>query len=664
MQGEILTRRLHDTFRLPSFRPGQLEAIQAALAGERVLLVQPTGWGKSLVYQMIAAVKGLTVVFTPLRALMRDQVKEADQYGLRAQTLNSDQDESLHTAILEQAKQGQLDLLFISPERIKNSLWKEFLPELPIKALVIDEAHCISTWGHDFRPDYRRIVELVQHLPPQTPVVAVTATATKRVEQDIESQLGAKAKVIRGNLVRSNFWLNVIPVSSEAEKLAWVDYWVNTLEGTGIVYCATKAMTENVASYLGNLGIKTTYYHSDLSPDERLERERGLMENAFKVIAATNSLGMGLNKPDIRFIIHTEFPGSMLHYYQEIGRAGRDQQPARLILLYNPEDRSIQESFINGSKPSPDSYHQVLSLLHKSALRERDIMLQTGLSQTAVRNIIADLQEQKLVGEKDPQGYYRAIAHGTPSFDAQNELRQHKLADLEAMIAYINTQTCRMVYLCNYLGDPETKPCGQCDNCRQDALPSLSTDLVQRAREHVTHPKLHLKAEFGKAPVFEDGRALDYYKDTRVGEAIHASKYKTHAPFPDWLVQDSSKVIRKYWSDQGISGVVAVPSTKSGGLVEDFAKRLAQSLGIPLLDVVCKVRETEPQKNFTNRAQKRENRKDAFLGRPGTQGNLLVVDDVMDSGVTLEEVGKALKRAGAGRLFAFALAKTRHSDDV
>lgn len=663
MQDQSLTHILRDKFRLQSFRPGQLEAIQAALAGERVLLVQPTGWGKSLVYQMIAAVKGLTVVFTPLRALMRDQVKEAAQYGLRARTLNSDLDELLHLEILEKAKRGELDLLFIAPERLENQIWQGSFSHLPIKALVIDEAHCISTWGHDFRPHYRKIVELVRLLPPQTPVVAVTATVTKRVERDIESQLGAKAKVIRGSLVRPNFWLDVIPVSSEAEKLAWVAYWVNKLEGTGIVYCATRAMTETVATYLADLGIKTSYYHANLSADERLELENGLMENAFKVVVATNALGMGINKPDIRFIIHTEFPGSTLAYYQEIGRAGRDQKPARLVLLYNPEDRRIQESFINGSKPSPDSYHQVFSLLHKSALKEREIMLQTGLSQTAVRNIIADLREQGLVG-KDPQGYYRAIAHGTPSFDAQNELRQHKLAELEAMIEYIRTKTCRMVFMCNYLGDPSVEPCGRCDNCRSDALPSLPADLVQRAREHVVHPKLHLKAEFGKAPVYEDGRALDYYKDTKVGEAIHTSKYQTRQPFPAWLVQDSAQAVRKYWAGVRFTGVVAVPSTKSGNLVEDFARRLAQSLDIPFLDVLCKVKATRPQKELTNRTQKRENLKDAFQSRPGIQGNLLVVDDVMDSGVTLEEVGKILKQAGAAQLFAFVLAKTRHSDDV
>ncbi len=661
MQGDNLTRTLQERFGLESFRPGQLEAIQAALRGERVLLIQPTGWGKSLVYQMIAALKGLTVVFSPLRALMRDQVKEAAQYSLRAGTLNSD-NEPLHLEILERAKRGELDLLFIAPERLENEIWQEEFPDLPIRALVVDEAHCISTWGHDFRPDYRKIIEVVRMLPSQIPVVAVTATATQRVEHDIERQLGGKAKLIRGSLLRPNFWLDVIPVSSEAEKLAWVAYWVNKLEGTGIVYCATRAMTETVATYLGDLGIKTSYYHANLSADERLELENGLMENAFKVVVATNALGMGLNKPDIRFVIHTEFPGSMLAYYQEIGRAGRDQQPARLVLLYNPEDRRIQESFINGSKPTPDSYHQVFSLLYKSALKEREIMRQTGLSQTAVRNIIADLREQGLVG-KDPQGYYRAIAHGTLCFDAQNELRQHKLADLEAMIEYIQTKTCRMVFLCNYLGDPSVEPCGKCDNCRSDALPSPPADLVQRAREHVVHPKLHLKAEFGKAPVYEDGRALDYYKDTKVGEAINISKYQTHQLFPNWLVQDSARVVRKYWAGVGFTGVVAVPSTKSGNLVGDFARRLAKELGVPFRDVLHKVRATAPQKEFTNRTQKRENLKGAFCS-DAVGGTLLVVDDVMDSGVTLEEVGKALKKAGADRLFALALAKTRHSDDV
>ncbi|PZA06049.1 RecQ family ATP-dependent DNA helicase [Meiothermus sp. PNK-Is4] len=664
MMGEReLHTLLRERFGLTAFRPGQWEALEAVLSGKRVLLVQPTGWGKSLVYQMLAAQKGLTLVFSPLRALMRDQVREAAKYRLTARVLNSDQSQEEQEQILKEASEGGVGLLYIAPERLDNHLWQQWFMKLPISALVIDEAHCISQWGHDFRPDYRRIVEVVRSLPPQTPVLAVTATATQRVIEDIRSQVGNSLLVMRGSLARDNLRLRVIQVSREAEKFAQVYTWVQRLPGTGLIYTATQASAEALAEFLREMGVNATFYHAKLPAEERHSIEENLMNNTVKVVTATNALGMGLNKPDIRFVIHAEFPGSLLAYYQEIGRAGRDGNPADIVLLYDPEDRKIQEHFINNSKPPQEDYKRVLTLLQKEALGENQILEKTGLAKTALRNILQDLKEQGLVSKMN--GLYRTISSARPNFSALIEIRDAKEKELEKMIEYITTSQCRMMLICVYLGDETAKHCGQCDNCKKQPTPAVSESILTQAQQFIAHPKLHLRGTHGHTPIYQDGRALAYYSGTRVGEAIHRSKYEQDGqPFADWLVDSAVEVVRKYWPGVPFEGVVHVPSTRSGDLVKHFASKLASKLGLPHLDLVYKVRCTEPQKEFTNRVQKKNNLRNAFACRGRVPETLLVVDDVCDSGVTLEEVGRVLKKAGAKSLFALALAKTRHSDDL
>ncbi|MCX7993801.1 MAG: DEAD/DEAH box helicase, partial [Fimbriimonadales bacterium] len=273
---------LRTRFGFPAFREGQEEAIRAALEGKRVLLVQPTGWGKSLVYQMIAALKGLTLVFSPLRALMRDQVRQANErFGLRAETVNSDMDEEAQRLALERAARGELDLLYIAPERLQNPLWQEYQSRLPIRAVVIDEAHCVSMWGHDFRPEYRRIVNLVRLLPREVPVVAVTATATPRVEADVRTQIGEPFHLLRGRLMRPNLCLRVIATESEAHKLAWLAHLLQTLPGSGLIYTATRHSSEIVAQFLTARGLPVRYYHSGLG-EERPALEEQLLRNALK----------------------------------------------------------------------------------------------------------------------------------------------------------------------------------------------------------------------------------------------------------------------------------------------------------------------------------------------------------------------------------------------
>jgi len=656
---------LQGRFGFHAFREGQEEAIRAALEGKRVLLVQPTGWGKSLVYQMIAALKGLTLVFSPLRALMRDQVRQANErFGLRAETVNSDMDDDSQRHALERAARGELDLLYIAPERLQNPLWQEYQSRLPIRAVVIDEAHCVSMWGHDFRPEYRRIVNLVRLLPHEVPVVAVTATATPRVESDVREQIGEPFHLLRGRLMRPNLHLRVIRVASEAQKLAWLVQLLRTLPGSGLIYTATRHSSEIVAQFLQSQGLQVRYYHAGLG-EERATLEQQLMANELKALAATNALGMGLDKPDIRFVIHYETPASPLHYYQEIGRAGRDGQPSQCILLAHPDDIDTQRALIESNRPPREQYQMIYSLLQIQPMRERELMLETGYAQTTTRTILYDLQDRGLI-TRDSERYYRAVSNQILRFDDYDALYHAKLAELETLVGYWDLRECRMRFLCQFLGDTHAEPCGGCDVCTGERLPEPDATLLHAAESFAFHPPLNIGAVYKKEPLYAGGIALSFYGRTAVGEAIHACKYgAARTLFPDGLVDKSATLIREAFPVAQLHGVVPLPSTISGSLVEEFAARLAGRLGVPMRCALRKTRTTQPQKDFTNAVQKAKNIEGAFEVAEAVSGlNLLVVDDVFDSGATLKEAGKMLKQAGAGNLYAFCLARTRHRGDL
>lgn len=332
-------KKLKQIFGFDNFLDDQWETIKKVFNGERILLIEKTGFGKSLCYQYPATqFNGLTIVFTPLIALMRDQVKFIESKKIPTASINSNQSVDENNEIIKNALAGKYKILFIAPERQENPVWAEAATKMNISMVVVDEAHCISVWGHDFRPAYRRIINLVTLLPKSFPVLATTATATPRVEDDIMKQIGKNIKSIRGNLLRDNFHLRLIKVNSEDEKMIWLGQNLNKLPGNGIIYTGTKVNTEQYSRWFEYLEISSINYNSGLDPESRKEIEVGLMNNDYKCVVSTNALGMGIDKPDIRFIIHTQMPQSPIHYYQEIGRAGRDGQPALVILFYNPSE--------------------------------------------------------------------------------------------------------------------------------------------------------------------------------------------------------------------------------------------------------------------------------------------------------------------------------------
>ncbi|HNX22339.1 MAG TPA: RecQ family ATP-dependent DNA helicase [Bacteroidales bacterium] len=662
---------LQKTFKIPCFYDEQWKTIEMILNGERVLLIEKTGFGKSLCFQFPAIILGgITVIFSPLIALMRDQVKKLNQLGISARCVNSEQTEEENTQIIEDAKSGKIKILYIAPERQNNTEWIEATRQMNLSMVVVDEAHCISVWGHDFRPAFRRIINLVNLLPKGLPVLATTATATKQVEADIAHQMGGDLNIIRGNLMRDNFKLFVIKVQSEDEKLIWLGKNIEKLPGTGILYTGTRVDTEVYARWFEFLNIPSMGYNAGLDTASRIAIEEGLMQNKWKCVISTNALGMGIDKPDIRFIIHTQIPQSPVHYYQEIGRAGRDGKPAYIILFYAPDDKSLPEAFIEGGRPSIHKYEKVISEIKKDLLGERELIKKTNLKQNQFRIIKADLLDQKIIREitidrrKKLEYVPRAPQLNTRIFE---DLRASKTDDLNHMIEYVETSQSRMNYLCDFLGDSTPNIAESCDNTGLKKVQVIVTDdWIQKVQEFHGQYFPILEVEM-KGTNLVNGIAASYYGFSNVGTSLHRCKYENGGDFPDFLLKLTLKAYRKNYGQNKFDLVLYVPPTKSGDLVKNFAVKVAEVLNIPISHQLKKLRETEEQKIFENAYLKSDNVKNVFIFENRDQifgKNILLIDDIFDSGATIKEIGRYLTKLGAFQIAPLTIAKTVGGDKL
>lgn len=677
MNREDAVIKLKRVFGLDHFYDEQWEAIRRLLNGERILMIQRTGFGKSLCYQFPATqFSGVTVIFSPLIALMRDQVKALNNKGVSARYINSEQSAEENSSTIQDALDGKVKILYIAPERQENMEWIEATRKMNLSMVVIDEAHTISVWGHDFRPAFRRIINLVKLLPQSLPVLATTATATKRVQQDIEQQIGGKLTTIRGLLVRDNFKLYVIKVHSEDEKLVWLAQNLNYIEGTGLIYTGTRVDTEIYAKWLAANGINAINYNAGHDADTRKDIENGLMQNRYKCVVSTNALGMGIDKPDIRFIIHTQIPASPIHYYQEIGRAGRDGKPTTIILFYNEskdengieEDYKLPKAFIDGARPSKEKYLKAIEALKQEPLTERGLMKATNLKQTQIRVVKADLIDQGIVREvvngrnKILEYQFGAKELDTKAFE---DLRNAKLKDLDAMVGYVNTSKPRMQYLCEFLDDDFNVNYSNCDNTILNKLTVLLTDewknkLIKFRESYF--PVLEVES---RSSNIVNGVAASYYGVSNVGSALHRSKYENGGDFPDFLLRLTLKAFRKTFGNTRFDWVLYVPPTHSGDLVKNFAVKFASVIKVPISHKLVKSRQTSEQKVFQNGWLKQDNVKDAFSYMSPEEINgkrIILLDDIFDSGATMKEIGKMLTAMGAETIVPVAIAKTVGGD--
>jgi ATP-dependent DNA helicase RecQ len=691
---ELLRRALDDPG--IDFRDGQWEAIEMLVNRRaRLLIVQRTGWGKSAVYFIATRIlrdrgQGPTLIVSPLLALMRNQMEAADRLGIRALTINSTNRQewpSLAQAILG----DQADAVLITPERLAND---EFVQSvlLPVAQriglLVVDEAHCISDWGHDFRPDYRRLVNVLERMPRNMPLLGTTATANDRVVADVQAQLGDIA-VQRGPLARDTLALQTVRLRDQAARLAWLAEHVPQMPGTGIIYALTKRDADQVAQWLNGKGVTARAYYSDVtaegfaSPDDyRQHLERMLLRNEIKALVATSALGMGYDKPDLGFVVHYQAPGTIITYYQQVGRAGRAIDSALGVLLAGQEDGDIQEYFRRTAFPKPQDVQDILDALAQSdglTARELEqiVNLRKGKIEQALKFLSVDSPAAAI---KDGTLWRRTAVAYRMDQDRIDRLTRQREVEWQEVQGYIDAPGCLMQFLAESLDDANPRPCGRCARClgRPIVDESFAMPLAIAAVRFLRHAELPLECKkqvppgafaqygfHGNLPEelrAEIGRFLSRWGDAGWGSWVREDKHANH--FRDELVEAAAEMIQDRWRPEPRPAwVTCIPSRHHRELVPGFARRLAVRLGLPFAAVVSKVRDNEPQKSQYNRYHQCRNLDGVFAVAPGIPaGPVLLVDDVVDSGWTLTVVAALLRQAGSGPVWPVAPATSSAGD--
>jgi ATP-dependent DNA helicase RecQ len=484
-----MRRTLRKTFNLDKLRPGQAEVIRSVLEGRHTLAIMPTGAGKSLCYQLPSLhLSGMTVVVSPLISLMKDQVDKLEDVGLEASQLNSALTTDELAENLQQIKTETNDFIFVTPERFTNQEFLSDLRKRTVNFVVIDEVHCISQWGHDFRPAYLSLGAAIKTLG-SPPVLALTATATPEVTADIEQQLDlGKLRVVRTGIYRPNIHFEIKRVTNEREKHEALIRILNEHEGIGIIYAATVKAVEELTDWLKGFDFRIEQYHGRMKAGDRKRNQDAFMNNELKAIVATNAFGMGIDKPDIRFVVHYQMPGSLEAYYQEAGRAGRDGEPALCSLFYQLDDRRTQQFFLRGKQPKFNDILAVYQALESLNAVETPVELTTVqdhleiVSAGKVRVILSLLKEMKLVKElRGPKFRLLRVEVKQAELEELSRLAEEKAENdkekLERMMQYGQSATCRWQLLHDYFGEElKDERCGNCDNCvnpleEQIALP-------------------------------------------------------------------------------------------------------------------------------------------------------------------------------------------------
>ncbi len=675
-----------------SFRPGQWEAIDALVNGRRQLLVvERTGWGKSMVYFLATHLlrrrgQGPALLVSPLLALMRNQLQAAAKLGIQALTINSTNQKEW-PSLEAKVRADKADILLVSPERLSNERFvEEVLRPVAdrISMLIVDEAHCISDWGHDFRPDYRRIVNMLQMMPPNLPVLGTTATANNRVVTDIRSQISSM-DIQRGPLMRESLVLQTMQLPSEAERLAWLAEHVPALPGTGIVYVLTKRHARRVAEWLSMQGIRAKPYYSNVKSNDfpnsgayREYLEDLLLRNKLKVLVATVALGMGYDKPDLGFVIHFQAPGSIVAYYQQVGRAGRAIDKAYGILISGTEDERIHEYFRRSAFPKAEWVAQILDALGKNdGLTARQLEKLVNLRSPQLAQVLKYLSvERPTPVIKQKSKWYR-----TPvpyQLDLQNiaRLTRQREEEWKETQQYIRTDKCLMQFLAEALDDPEPDRCGKCASCagRPAIAPTCDPARAAAAEQFLRRARIALICrKQAAAGAFQEygfggylpgelraqtGRVLCQWGDTGWGNIVAADKHDDH--FRDELVDAAARLIKWRWKSlPPPAWVTCVPSNNHPTLVPDLARRLAQALKLPFRPVVRKVRNNEPQKLQQNTFHQCRNLDGVFsIHGPVDPRPALLVDDIVDSSWTMTVVAALLLKNGSGPVLPFALATT------
>ena len=665
------------------FREGQKEAIDAVVNGKRTLVVQKTGWGKSLVYFLATKLlkekkrDGITLIISPLLALMNNQIDSAKKLGINVKTINSDNKDEWNNIISDICDNNTVDALIISPERLANSDFvKDCLDKIKnrVNLFVVDEAHCISDWGHDFRPDYRRIVKILQLMPSNVPVLATTATANDRVVNDIVAQLGENLVISRGELIRESLAIQVIKLQKKEDRLAWLAENIEKMPGSGVVYCLTKADCDLVTDWLNENNIKSEKYYADISKEYKAIILDKFQKNEIKVLVATVAFGMGYDKPDIGFVIHFQRPANIVSYYQQIGRAGRGIELAYAVLLCGEEDEHINQYFINSAFPTEKDMNIVVDFITdnpgksiseiKGALNIRANRVEKTLKYLTVSDDIytEDVNRKKC--------YYKSAKKWKPDLERSEGITAIRYKEMQDMDEFTKQKGCYMKYIAEKLDDVNAKVCGKCSNCGGLLFDErVGAETVQRAQQFIKSKfgvieprkqfpdKTKIESEFQ----FKGGIVLSNYADAGYGMAVQKGKY-LDGYFSDELVDASVKILSEFIKNNNIEWITPVTSKRHPKLVPDFAKRLADRLGIGYFEGLNKL-DAEEQKKFENSDGQYKNANNSFEIIQVKKENILLVDDMVDSRWTFTVCTIKMREMGSGDIYPFALANTAGRGD-
>lgn len=670
-------------------RDDQWTAIEALVVQRRrALVVQRTGWGKSAVYFIAAKLlreqgRGATVIVSPLLALMRNQVAAAQRAGVRAATINSG-NVTEWDDIHRQVAAGDLDVLLVSPERLNNPEFRDnVLPALAADAglVVVDEAHCVSDWGHDFRPDYRRIRTLVAELGAGTPVLATTATANNRVVEDVAAQLGVGGAdedtlVLRGGLDRESLHLSVVTISSAAQRAAWIAAQLDSLEGSGIIYTLTVAGARDLATLLTDLGHNVASYTGSTDPAEREHLEADLLANRVKALVATSALGMGFDKPDLGFVIHLGAPSSPISYYQQVGRAGRATARAQVILLPGREDADIWSYFASVAFPSEAMVRRVIEVLEEdrpqsTAALEPRVDLGRSRLEMVLKVLDVDGAVKRVKGGWLGTG--QPWHYDEPRYRKLDEARRR---EQQAMLDYQVTAGCRMVFLRAQLDDPDLTDgarCGRCDNCTGAGYRAeVDSAAAEAARERLQRPGIEISPRrqwpTGMAKLGIDlsgritdgpspGRSIGRLTDLGWGVRLRGLLDAPDAPAPPDVLKAAVAVLAAWrWQTRPVA-VMGLDSRSHPLLIGSLVDSLA-GLGRMTNLGILRYRDGRRPVTAANSAYRVSALHDSWVVPEivPPDGPVLLVDDVTDTGWTMTMGARVLRRAGVPEVLPFALA--------
>lgn len=658
-----------------SFREGQYEAIEATLTHRRTLVIQKTGWGKSLVYFVCTklqrnAGRGMTIVVSPLLVLMENQIQSAQQLGLQCAVINSSTKEQ-HEEYLAAMRNGALDLVLITPETLFTEKVQTALQQVQIGLFVIDEAHCISDWGHDFRLEYTRLNKIIRQMPYTVPILGTTATANDRVIADLKEQFGEDVFVSRGELMRRSLSIQILHLSTPAERYAWILENVPQLSGSGIIYCLTQRDCEHLAGFLQENGITARAYHSGMEQNDTEHAENLLRTNQIKVLVATVKLGMGYDKGDIAFVIHYQQPSNIVAYYQQIGRAGRNIDRACTFLMCGEEDRNIQNYFIETAFPSEAEARSIYDIVFscaESGISQKGIQNQINIRANRIEKALMFLRNEEFIVKEDSRYYptLHSFQYNREHYDAVTQIRRQ---EQQQMAELIGTTQCLSRFIVNQLDDPTTENCGICRNClgypefpESPSQPFIECALayIERLQIPIVSRKKWADTSFTGsiriATPNAEGICLSKYGDPGYGTLVKNGKYG-NSEFCEELIGKSASVLRTIIAERGITAITCVPSLRSR-IVEKFAVSLAERCRIPFVPMLKKHGRIQ-QKAMQNSLYQCRNAWNSFSLLDDIEDiptRIILVDDIIDSKWTMTVCGYLLTTAGCEMVFPFALA--------